>query len=47
VESATLPGWNRAVERIAQQLVPKVVQAAHAGRVEDEVVDELLERRLE
>ena len=47
VKPATLRGWDRAVERVAQQLVPKVVQAAYAGRIEDEVVDELLERSLE
>ena len=47
VEPAALPGWDRAVQRVAQQLVPEVIQAAQPRRVEDEVVDELLERLLE
>ena len=32
------------VDRVAQELVPEVVQPARPGRLEDEVVDELLER---
>ena len=47
VKTTSLRGRDRAIERVAQELVPEVVEAANAGRIEDEVVDELLERRIE
>ena len=47
VEPPSLRGRDRPVERVAQQLVPEVVQVSGPGRIEDEVVHELLERRVE
>ena len=47
VEAPTVGGRDRAVQRVAQELVPEVVQPAQAGRVQDELVDELLERPLD
>ena len=47
VVPAPLRGRDRAIQRVAQELVPEVVQPAESGRVEDELVDELLERRLD
>src|SRR6185369_3918297 len=36
---------DRAVQRIAEELVPEVIEAAKARRIEHELVDELLQRR--
>ena len=47
VVAAALRGGDRPVQRIAQQLVAEVVQPADAGRVQDELVDQLLERSLD
>ena len=47
VVAATFRGRDRPVERVAQELMAEVVQAPDPGRVEDELVDELLERRLD
>ena len=47
MELAPIRRRDRAVQRITQELMPEVVQAAQAWRIEHELVDELLERRLE
>ena len=47
VVAAALRGGDRPIQRVAQELVAEVVQPADAGRVQDELVDQLLERRLD
>ena len=47
MEPATLRVRDRPVQRVAQQLMTEVVQPAQARRVEDELVDQLLERRVQ
>ena len=47
VVAATVADRHAAVDRVAKELVAEVVQAPGARRLEDIVVDELLERRVE
>jgi len=47
MKAAPIRGWDRAVERIPQELMAKVVTAFGAEWVQHAVIDELLQRRLD
>ena len=47
VEPAPLAQGHAPVDRVAQELMPEVVQTTGAGCFEDEIVGELLERGVE
>ncbi len=47
VEAPAVADRNASIDRVAQELVTEVEQASRPGRLEDEVVDQLLEWRLD
>ena len=47
VVAATVAAGHAAIDRVAQELVAEVVEPARARRLEDYVVDQLLERPVE